>query len=560
MMQKSKFLTPQILLFIIVYMLITVTISVVNVLSSSVSIFGHLLESSDISVLLTMLMTLWIIVNMLADRELTYRTTLVLLVIRIGIIILGILKTHIVKIVPALFTVLFMYVISSIIYKHLLTIENKDSELQKLAYTDTVTNTPNKSAFNNLLKTLVENDEGNEKVPFALVLMDINQFTHICDMAGHNYGDILLGEIAMRWKFAMRSNDFIAHIGGDEFAIVIRDFKNENDLSKHINDFSDALKNKITIDEHSFFASVRMGFSMFPNDSTDPEELFRFADIAMQSVRDKKETHICKFEKNMISRIEHELIIENLLRDAISNDKFKLVFQPQYDTANKTIRGFETLLRLNDESGTPVSPGVFIPMAEKTGLITDIDCYVLKKAMETFLPMLKTYSEDLMLSVNISAVHLAKNNFVDDVKSAIEQTGFPPHNLEIEITESVAISSLANTAEILGQIKAMGIKIALDDFGTGYASLSYLTKLPIDLLKIDKTFVDGLQQENTFTDFVAAIISMGHLLHFDVISEGVEYEAQLNTLKKLKCDFIQGFLWGRPMDIGSVDSLLKTIC
>ncbi len=544
-------------LFALLYMFFTAIMFAVNVFNLSLHAKnGAIINTSDISMIITMILAVITVTNIIAFKRPAYRTAMMLFSVHFIFVFAGIVFTRSMTSVLGAVTILFMFILSTAIYKHVSAIESKDIELRKIAYTDPMTNTPNRRAFNELINHLIS-DDASGKNEFALVYIDINEFTQINDAAGHEYGDKVLNEVVTRWKFAMRNNDFIARTGGDEFALVIRDFKDENELKEHIGIFSNALKNKITIDDQSVFVSASFGAAIYPKDSTNAEELLRFADIAMQTADSRQDTNICLFDISMINKVESDLNIENLMREAIHNDLFKLVFQPQYDTNTKTLRGFETLLRMTDTDGRPISPGIFIPMAEKNGLITEIDCYVLKKAMATFLPMLKKYNDKLILSVNISAIHLTKNSFVSDVESALIETGYPAENLEIEITESVFISSLESTAKTLDEIKAMGIKIALDDFGTGYASLSYLTKLPIDLLKIDKSFVDGLHEENNFADFVAAIISMGHLLHFDVISEGVEYETQLNTLKQLNCDFIQGFLWGRPMDIEAVDTLLR---
>lgn len=553
---KKPRISLKLILFALTYMFFTAIMFAVNVFKLSLHTPNNTLNASDISMLITMIISIITVLSVMTLKKPAYRTAVVLFIVHALFVAAGIIVTRDMTSLVGAVTILFMFIITTAIYRHISAIESKDTELRKIAYTDPLTNTPNRRAFNDLINSLISSDYSN-KTEFALVYIDINEFTQINDAAGHEYGDKLLNEVVTRLKYAMKNDDFIARTGGDEFALIIKGFKDENELTEHINLFVNALKNKVTIDDQSVFVSASMGVAIYPKDSTNADELLRYADIAMQEAQSRSDSNICMFDRNMIDKVENDLNIENLMRDAIHNDLFKLVFQPQYDTNTKKLRGFETLLRMTDTGGKPISPGIFIPMAEKNGLITDIDCYVLKKAMATFLPMLKKYNDKLILSVNISAIHLTKNSFVSDVESALIETGFPASNLEIEITESVFISSLESTAKTLDEIKAMGVKIALDDFGTGYASLSYLTKLPIDLLKIDKSFVDGLHEENNFADFVAAIISMGHLLHFDVISEGVEYETQLDMLKQLNCDFIQGFLWGRPMDIEAVDTLLK---
>ena len=221
------------------------------------------------------------------------------------------------------------------------------------------------------------------------------------------------------------------------------------------------------------------------------------------------------------------------------------MFQPQYETETKRLRGFETLLRLKDETGVPIPPSDFIPVAERSGLIFEIDRWVLRHAMQSFSEEI-TGNSDFIVSVNISARHIVEPGFAEEVKDMLEENNFPPERLEIEVTESCFIASIEKAISTLLKIKSLGVQIALDDFGTGYASLSYLQKLPIDLLKIDKSFIDDMTDREEGGNFVKSIIAIGHMFHCKVISEGVEEEQQLELLKELKCDYIQGYLWGKP--------------
>ncbi|MBQ9518421.1 MAG: EAL domain-containing protein [Firmicutes bacterium] len=551
-MKSKKRLTLLLILFIFGYLFLVGLMSALHLMDIYIKVGDARFSPSDLGMLLTMTLTVLTLFNVVFLREPAYKTAKALNLAHLCFIFYGFISTKDPLIVPAVLSVAFIFLINTMIYKYINVIERKERELHKYAYTDSLTNTPNRRAFNDMLSTLSGNGER-----FAVVYIDFNNFTHINETAGHEYGDMVLNESVIRWKRAMDENDFIARLSGDEFALIRTNFEDNEKLLAHIKTFSDALENKITIDDQSVFIGASFGVAIYPDHTKDTEELVRYADIAMQFTRIAGDTNVRMYEELMTKNVERSANIESRMRQALADDDFNLVFQPQYDTVNKKLRGFETLLRLNDTDGTPISPGIFIPIAEKNGLITEIDRYVLEKAMRTFLPMLKKYNNKLTLSVNISAIHLSKNSFLNDVEEALRKTGFPPQNLELEITESVLITSFENTVEMLNSLKSKGIQLALDDFGTGYASLNYLTKLPIDLLKIDKTFVDGLYDGNNLTDFVAAIISMGHLLHFDVISEGVEYEEQLNKLKVLKCDFIQGYLWGRPMSIDAVDELLK---
>ena len=231
----------------------------------------------------------------------------------------------------------------------------------------------------------------------------------------------------------------------------------------------------------------------------------------------------------------------------MENDTVFYYLQPQYDISHR-LRGFEALARMRDADGSIISPGAFIPVAEKVGLIDNIDMCVIRKSVEFLGQMIRDYNTKISLSVNVSARHLMKKGFKDEITDIINKYQVPANQLEIELTESIMIDSADKAIECINDLKSLGIKIAIDDFGTGYSSLSYLNKFPADLLKIDKSFIDKMNSGESSVQYVAAIISLGHVMHFDVISEGVEEEEQLDTLRNIGCDLIQGFIWGRPLD------------
>lgn len=443
--------------------------------------------------------------------------------------------------------------LNTVVYSFVMKLEKKEKELFKVAYIDPLTNLPNRTAFSeNLKKAIAKNNK------FAVVLMDLDNFKTINDVLGRELGDKVLNELVARWHFAMEEKDILARIEGDQFAILIENYESKQRLVQHIYEFEGCVKRKISIASAEFFMTASFGVSLFPQDAQEPEALLSCADLALFTAQDEYKSDLVFFDGSMLENIENDRKLESTVRENLTKGSFDLVFQPQFDAENKKLRGFETLLRMKDNNGVPVSPGRFIPVAEKNGSIIDIDRFVLNKAMETFKDIVNSKgNENLLISVNISAIHLLEADLIGDVVYALEKNNFPPHNLELEITESVFITSIAKAVDVLNKLKNMGIQIALDDFGTGYASLSYLKKLPIDLLKIDKSFIDEIEHGDKESDFVAAIISMGHLLKFSVISEGVEDEAQLNILKKLNCDYIQGYLWGKPMDISKAKELIK---
>ena len=255
--------------------------------------------------------------------------------------------------------------------------------------------------------------------------------------------------------------------------------------------------------------------------------------------------HILRFTPDLLKH-ERTIEVEKIIREALDNDTIFFNLQPQYDMEHK-LRGFEALARMKDSKGNNISPAEFIPVAEKVGLIDKVDGTVYRKAALFFGELLRKTGSDLVLSINVSVRHLMKNDFFDEIMKVIAISGISADKLEIEITESIMIDSAEKALNCIDRIKEMGIKIAIDDFGTGYSALSYLNSFPADILKIDKSFIDKMNEGESFRQYVAAIISMGHIMGFEVVSEGVESEDQVEILRNIGCDFIQGFVWGRPL-------------
>jgi EAL domain-containing protein (putative c-di-GMP-specific phosphodiesterase class I) len=264
--------------------------------------------------------------------------------------------------------------------------------------------------------------------------------------------------------------------------------------------------------------------------------------------------HIMRFTPDLLVN-ERSVEIERKLRTALVNDSLYFNLQPQFDIAHN-LRGFEALARMKDTDGSLISPGEFIPVAEKAGLVDKVDLSVFRNSARFFGELIRKTGADITLSVNVSVRHLMKNDFLDEIRNVIDNCGVPANKLEIEITESIMIDSAEKALQCINELRDMGLKIAIDDFGTGYSSLSYLINFPADLLKVDKSFIDKMNSSESSKQYVAAIISIGHIMNFDVISEGVEQDDQLETLKSIGCDYIQGFIWGRPLSPEDAEDLV----
>ena len=418
--------------------------------------------------------------------------------------------------------------------------------LKQLSYTDMLTSLPNRFACSDLLRDAIRHGE-----PFTVVSIDINAFKSINDTMGFQTGNEVLIEIANRWRTIVASGisgtkDHIARQGGDEFLLVIRDYHSEEDVLKTIRMYESVLSNRLTVDDCDLYITASFGYASYPADASSTDTLLTYANAAMHEIKQQASSnHILHFTPDLL-RIERTLEIERLIREALANDSISFHLQPQYDMAHK-LRGFETLARLKDADGNFVSPAEFIPVAEKAGLIDKLDVAVYRKSTAFFGELLKKTGADLTLSINVSVRHLMKNDFFDEIRDLLKNSGVPAERLEIEITESIMIDSAEKALRCIDSIKYMGIHIAIDDFGTGYSALSYLNSFPADLLKIDKSFIDKMNVSESSKQYVAAIISMGHIMGFDVIAEGVELPEQVETLRSIGCDYIQGFVWGRPM-------------
>ena len=307
------------------------------------------------------------------------------------------------------------------------------------------------------------------------------------------------------------------------------------------------MNEKITIDGCDIYLTASFGYVVCPDEADTLDTVCTYSTAAMHEIKRKNSSnHILHFTPDLIEGDE-KVEMETKIRKALENDAILFYLQPQFSIDHK-LHGFEALARIKDSDGKMISPAVFIPVAERAGLVDKIDVMIFKKSAKFIGELIKKTGLDITLSINVSVKHLMKNDFIDEVRDIIKASGLKPENLEIEITESVMIESMDRTLRCVKEIESMGIRIAIDDFGTGYSSLSYLHNLPVHMIKIDKSFIDAMNSSESSKKYVAAIISIGHILGFDVISEGVEGDAQLDTLREIGCDYIQGYIWGKPLD------------
>lgn len=430
--------------------------------------------------------------------------------------------------------------------------------LEHMSYTDTLTGLPNRFACTDRISELIIS-----RKKFTAVSIDLNHFKTINDSLGLEAGNKVLMEVSDRWK-ALSDDDstsvhtYITRINGDEFMLIIWDYDSEAELRTMIEKFADALSEPLTVEGCDLYITASLGYAEYPTDADTADSIISHADAAMNAIKKAHNSdHIIRFTPELL-KDAHMLEIENKIRSALENDTIYFNLQPQYNIDHE-LRGFEALARMKDTDGNFISPGEFIPIAEKVGLIDKVDNMVFRKAADFFSRLVKKPGLDLILSLNASVRHIMKNGFIEEIRELIENSCISAEQLEIEITESILIDSADKALQCINQLREMGVKLAIDDFGTGYSSLSYLNKIPANLLKIDKSFIDRINSNESSKQYVAAMISMGHIMGLDVISEGVEEKEQIDTLRNIGCDFIQGFIWGRPLSAEDAEKLVDSI-
>lgn len=424
-------------------------------------------------------------------------------------------------------------------------------QLDKQMVADHVTGLHNARGLILALKNKIYNKES-----FSVIYIELENFKFLNDNYGFDFGDELRGIVTNRIGNIIKGHGVAGCVDRSSFMIVLDgDCDARQVAGEALHTISDKIAIKKGEAEIDCFLSPYAGIAKCPEDASDAETLVKYSDIAMYHASMSKKHRIVFYEPQMEEKLNRQLEVEKIIKNALSDNWFYLVFQPQFSTQDKKLRGFETLLRLRDGQGNNLSPAEFIPAAEKSDLILEITNWVLNNALKTFAPFVK--GTDLIISINASSKNMESNLFVSEIKEALEATGFPAKNLEIEITEYSLLQSFDQTIENIKALRQMGVQVALDDFGTGYSSLSYLEKLPINLLKLDKSLVDDIESNQKSQQFINAVIYMGHLMGCEVICEGVESEAQLQLLKDNKSDFIQGFIWGKPIEFDKAKGLLN---
>jgi diguanylate cyclase (GGDEF)-like protein/PAS domain S-box-containing protein len=432
-----------------------------------------------------------------------------------------------------------------------------EKQLEQLATHDTLTGLPNRALLNDRVQWMLESGPRNSSL--TVMFIDLDRFKEVNDSLGHGSGDMLLCEVASRLQKALRPADVIARLGGDEFVVAAHCSSGKASAASIAEKLLSALAMPIDIGGHAVVIGASIGISMFAQDGQTKEMLFQAADIAMYRAKDAGRNGYCFFEAAMSVAAKTRMALEVSLRPALARREFELYYQPRIDLKTMSIVGMEALIRWNHPELGLVPPMQFIPIAEDTGLIDPIGQWVLEEACRQTRRLMDRFGRELRVSVNLSARQLRRHDIVDQVEAVLRKTGLPPSFLELELTESALIDDIEHSAGILKKLKSLGITLAVDDFGTGYSGLAYLRRFPIDVLKLDRSFV--LQQDEGISsfEFIKAFVDMAHALRLSVVAEGVETEDVLNFLCSASCDEVQGYFLAKPLQLAAFEAYLSQL-
>ncbi len=421
-------------------------------------------------------------------------------------------------------------------------------EIAYMAKHDLLTGLFNRAVFTHELEHLLGRREVDAEV--AVILVDLDFFTAINDTLGYPVGDALLREVAVRLRECVREQDLVARIGGDEFAVIQIGGHSSTTVGRRI---IEALSHPFDLHGHGVHVGASVGIAVAPFDGETANDIVKNADLALSRSKSDGRNTLRYFEPEMDTRSQERRHLELDLRDAIQNSEFELFYQPMMDVATNSIVAFEALIRWNHPVNGRISPGAFMPVAEATGLITQIGEWVLAQACTDAMG----WPPEVRLSVNVSPVQLARRGLAHAVMNALNASGLTAKRLDLEITEGVLLESTEQTLSILHQLRDLGVGVSMDDFGTGYSSISYLRRFPFDKIKIDQSFVRDLGQSEDAVAIIRAVISLGRSLGMRTTVEGVETPEQMQFVRSEGCDEIQGYLLSRPQPINELAQLLS---
>lgn len=436
-------------------------------------------------------------------------------------------------------------------------LEKQTALLKYQAHHDVLTNLPNRALFKDRLsQAIISSKRNHEK--FALLFIDLDQFKKINDSLGHHIGDEVLIESALRLKNTIRENDTLSRLGGDEFTIILKNIKDIQTVSKISQKIINAINLPIQSTLHQLHITSSIGISIYPDDATSDSNLIKYADVAMYKAKEEGRNNYQFYSSDMTAFAFERVVMENSLRIALKEEQFIVHYQPQVDTLSKKVVSMEALVRWKHPTLGIIPPIKFLPIAQESGLLVEIDRLVMKIAMREF----KTWEDEGLnpgiLSLNLTMQQLSTKDFLEYLSQTMKEIGFNSKHLEFEVTEGQVMSNPEASISKLNKLHELGISIAIDDFGTGYSSLSYLKKLPLDKLKIDRSFIQDIPNDEDDVAITKAIIALAKSLRLTLIAEGVETKEQRDFITDNGCELIQGYFYHKPLPSDEMQTLLAT--
>ncbi len=436
--------------------------------------------------------------------------------------------------------------------------ETKD-HFRHAAFHDTLTNLPNRALLAENLKFVIERAKNQEDYQFAVLFLDLDRFKIVNDSLGHTIGDQLLMAMARRLESCIRDMDIVARLGGDEFAILLDGINNGSDATNMARRIQERLASPFNLSGHEVFTTTSIGIALSSTGYDHPENMLRDADTAMYRAKAQGKACYEVFDKGMHTHAVYLLKMENDLRRALDREEFCVYYQPIVSLESGQLSGFEALIRWQHPERGFVNPGDFIPLAEDTGLIVPIGQWILKRACQQLAKWQwqSPANRDLFMSVNLSSKQIAQPDLVNWIRDALEETNIEAKYLKLEITESAVMDNAEQAVRLLKRLQSLGVQLSIDDFGTGYSSLGYLHRFPVNTLKIDRSFVGRIGEAAENIEIVRTIVSLAENMGMEVVAEGVETLSQLTQLRKLNCQYGQGYLFSRPVDADSVTAWIS---
>ncbi|MGP1441206.1 MAG: putative bifunctional diguanylate cyclase/phosphodiesterase [Anaerovoracaceae bacterium] len=556
----------KVIFFIMLLFEILMAVALNYILGRNFKIGEQILMGSTISGLIMLLQLLVSIYMVLNYNSAGFIACEIVSVLSMFVVIIKFIVTAETNVIPCIgisFCTILILIILYVYEVH----SNKAADMLRMqAKTDYLTGAYNRKKLLEDIEADVELEKSKGlRERFALVILNLDDFKRINEVRGHECGDDVLIEVTRRWKEKLSKDDSLYRISGDEFAIIFRRYMDYKSFEHRLRNITDVLQNPILTDRYENYLTVSCGIVKCPENSEDVDVLLSYGLAALNDARrtrgqSRRMSMIKYFNDQILKTITRELYVCDIIRKSVDEDLLWIMYQPQYKSQNCMLHGFEALLRMKNLQGEIISPMEFIPIAEKHGLIWKLGSWVLKNAMLSFNKSLGVASDDLRdlkISVNVSSIQLLSGYFVETCRTLIEDCKFDPKNLVIEITESVLIDSPDKAIDTINQLHDLGISFSIDDFGTGFSSMSYLQCLPIDEMKIDKSFIDNIATDSKNREFVNMMVYVGHQLDLKVVAEGVEDEEQYNIFRDMNVDLIQGYYFSKPVEYKDMNRMMN---